>query len=460
MDGQSDTLHAARGFGRTLSKLLGTRSPHLKVASTAALVALLALVLVPLPTLADTTGNITVTAGIPFTAPTVQFQTIGGLPVAVTFNATSSISGTVVVTAGSTGRSAFFGISAPPGGTITVSTATVDGFSRATLALIRVLDASVSLPFMGVGPPVSAVIASCDTTTVSFALGTEATLCIPPACQAPGASLVVVPETDGFAPFPRDNRYFPETGYRIDNDTIFDYFSRRGGVDTFGYPVSRTFLLEGFTVQIFQRRVVQLDRQGQARLLNLLDPGLMPYTSFNGATFPGADIALLASAPDPTDSEAMLSFVKAHAPDSFNGLPVGFYQSFLNTVSFSTAFPGGAGDPNLLPGFDLEMWGIPTSDPVLDPNDSSFAYLRWQRGIMHYRTDCNCTEGILLGDYFKSIITGVNLPADLASEAKNSPFYKQYDPTAFLSEGLSTPSLLPNTNLLGAFQPFPFPFNP
>lgn len=40
---------------------------------------------------------------------------------------------------------------------------------------------------------------------------------------------------------PHDNRNFPQTGYRIDNDLIWNYFQARGGVNTFGYPVSRTF---------------------------------------------------------------------------------------------------------------------------------------------------------------------------------------------------------------------------
>src|SRR5579859_7479968 len=110
-----------------------------------------------------------------------------------------------------------------------------------------------------------------------------------------------------------DNRYFGQTAFRIDNDTIWDYFNRRGGVTTFGYPVSRTFLLQGFTVQFFQRRIVQLDSAGHARLLNVLDPGLMPYSSFNGATLPGLDSGLVASAPAPTDAMGTLNFVKAHA---------------------------------------------------------------------------------------------------------------------------------------------------
>ncbi len=247
---------------------------------------------------------------------------------------------------------------------------------------------------------------------------------------------------------PHDNRYFPQTGFRIDNDTIWDYFNRRGGVNTFGYPVSRTFLFQGFQVQFFQRRIVQLDQNGHARLLNVLDPGLMPYTSFNGASFPSIDSGLVASAPTSTDSGATLGFVQAHAPDSFQGMPVNFYRTFLDTVSASVAFPSG-GDSSLLPGFDLEMWGVPTSGVMVDPNNHNFVYLRFQRGILMYDDGCKCTQGVLLADYLKSVITGDNLPADLSQEAQDSPFYKQYDPTQ--PQWVHNPSLLPNTDLTNAF---------
>ena len=33
-----------------------------------------------------------------------------------------------------------------------------------------------------------------------------------------------------------DPRLFAQTGYRVDRDAFWDYFTRRGGVTTFGYP--------------------------------------------------------------------------------------------------------------------------------------------------------------------------------------------------------------------------------
>jgi hypothetical protein len=275
----------------------------------------------------------------------------------------------------------------------------------------------------------------------------------PPACTASGSPSTITdqPFQPVSQPVIHDEQYFPATGFRIDDPVIWDYFNRRGGINTFGFPVSRTFLFQGFIVQFFQRRIVQLAPNGQARLLNVLDPGLLPYTSFNFATFPAFDPALVASAPPATDAAGTLAFVQAHAPNSFAGFPVNFYQTFLNTVPASVVFPNGGGNPVLLPGFDLEMWGIPTSQPMQDPNNHNFVYLRWQRGIMHFSASCNCTQGILLADYLKSILTGQNLPADLAQESQNSPFSHQYDPNAL--NWVHNPSTLPDTSMINAFTP-------
>jgi len=218
-----------------------------------------------------------------------------------------------------------------------------------------------------------------------------------------------------------DERFFAQTGYRIDNDTIWDYFNRRGGVTSFGYPTSRQFMLQGFQVQFFQRRISQLDTNGRARLLNLLDPGLLPYANYNGSTFPGVDSALVASAPDPRDQPKTLQFVRDHAPDTFNGKPVNFHQTFIHSVSAQTAFP----------------------------NNNNFIYLRFQRGIMHYEAGCKCTRGILLADYLKAILTGQNLPTDVAQESKDSAFYKQYDPSQ--PKSIRNPSQLRESDLTHAF---------
>ena len=248
---------------------------------------------------------------------------------------------------------------------------------------------------------------------------------------------------------PSDPRFFAQTGYRIDNDAFWDFFQQRGNVRTFGYPVSRTFTLDGFQVQIFQREVMQLQPDGSVQTLNLLGPGLMPYTSFNGSTVPAPDATMQAATPpvsDPTYATDIITFVQNQAPNTFNGQQVNFGTTFFNTVAAQDA-PNA--DPALLPGFDLQIWGAPISQPVADPNNSQFIYQRFQRGIMMYDQSCTCTQGLLLADYFKSIMTGLDLPADVSQEAQGSRYSMQYAPGS--ANWIARPGDLPGSDLTNAF---------
>ncbi len=255
------------------------------------------------------------------------------------------------------------------------------------------------------------------------------------------------------APAPHDARYFSATGFRIDNDVFWDYFNRRGGIYTFGYPVSRTCTFLGFTTQFFQRAVLQLGPDGSARTMNVLDPGLMPYTKINGSTFPSPDQSISVSAPVPGSADydsRVQDFIRNYAPNQFEGLNVNFYQAFQNTVSLQDAFPQGGANPGLLPLLNLEIWGVPTSRPQRDPANQNFVYLRFQRGIMHYDASNGYTQGLLLADYLKSIITGSGLPSDLDAQASGSQFYHQYNPAK--PNWVDRPDQLPGTNFLYAFE--------
>lgn len=258
----------------------------------------------------------------------------------------------------------------------------------------------------------------------------------------------VAPATDQ----PRDQRYFNETGFRISDDAFWNYFHRRGGVRTFGYPVSRSFRLMGTEVQIFQRRVMQKQPNGQVGLLNVLDQDFMPYNSFNGAQVPPYDAALVATAPPPGSANyatAVLEYVRRVAPDQWMGLPVGFQRTFSSSVTAAEVFVGVPANPALLPGIQLELWGVPTSQPMADPNNSNFVFQRWQRGVMHYDRTTSSTQGLLLADYFKSILTGSNLPSDVADAARNSRFFQQYDPSR--PRSVARPDQLPDTDMTNAF---------
>jgi hypothetical protein len=61
------------------------------------------------------------------------------------------------------------------------------------------------------------------------------------------------------------------------------------------------------------------------------------------------------------------------------------------------------------------------------------------------------TEGILVADYLKSVITNKALPPDLAEEMRGSRYFNQYDPAA--ANWVRRPAELPNTNMTNAFEP-------
>ena len=278
----------------------------------------------------------------------------------------------------------------------------------------------------------------------------------PPAAAATPVPSVPAPPPQPVNDQPQDERYFFQTGYRIADDQFWDYFNKRGGVRTFGYPVSRKFRLLGSDVQIFQRRVMQKQANGQVGLLNVLDQDFMPYNSFNNAQIPAFDPAVVGTAPAPgapNYGQAILDYVKRVAPDQWNGLSVDFYSTFNNSVTAREVFGTVPAQPGILPGIDLELWGVPTSNPAPDPKNANFVYQRWQRGVMHYDKTTGTTQGLLLADYFKAIITGQNLPPDVADAAKNSRFFQQYNPAN--ARSLARPDQLPDTDLTGAFVPGP-----
>ena len=287
-------------------------------------------------------------------------------------------------------------------------------------------------------------------TAVTTAAATAATATTP----TPAATSVPAPAPQ----VAHDARYFTETGYRIDDDAIYAYFQGRGQVETFGFPVSRTFRFLGCQVQIFQRQVAQNCGSGSVQLMNVLDPEIFPYTRVNGSIFPGPDDALKNQTPQVGSANyatAILDFVRANAPDNFQGQPTNFMSTFFNSVSPQQA---GTNDPNLLGLFDLEIWGAPISRPQPDPSNTNFIYQRFQRGIMHY-TASQGTRGILLADYLKQIILGPTLPGgapnqtlppDLAQQAQGSKYFAQYCPGGTRWE--CRPNDLTDTDLTFAFE--------
>ncbi len=233
-----------------------------------------------------------------------------------------------------------------------------------------------------------------------------------------------------------DSRSFPDTGFTIQDDAIWNFFSQHGGTAVFGEPISREFMLYGYPVQLFERFGLVVLPDGTVQALELPGPGYLPYTGFNGSIVPATDGGVQATAPSVDQngySQRMTEYLMATVPDTVNGQPVDFYSTL------------GGSSP------DLAVWGAPTSQPTIDPNNPNVIYQRFQRGIMTYDATTGTTQGMLLGDYLKALLTGQNLPPDLALEAAQSPLLRQYDPSK--AQFLARPNALTNTDLTDAFTP-------
>src|SRR5207302_3538612 len=141
----------------------------------------------------------------------------------------------------------------------------------------------------------------------------------PPATPAPAAAPAPAPVAP---PMVHDDRYFSQTGYRIDNDDVWTFFQQFGGLSTFGFPVSRNMSFLGCPVQMFQRHIIQVCASQGAALINLLDPEIFPYTHVNGSVFPAPDPTMKSNTPQvgsPTYSTDIINFVNQNVPDTWNG---------------------------------------------------------------------------------------------------------------------------------------------
>jgi hypothetical protein len=235
-----------------------------------------------------------------------------------------------------------------------------------------------------------------------------------------------------------DQQYYPPTGFRVDDQAV-SFFQSRGTVDTFGYPISRLFTFLGCPVQMFQRLIIQLCPGAGPQLINLLDPDIFPYTRVNGSVFPTPDDSLKQRTPAVGSPEYanILAFIQTNTPDTFNGQPVNFWQTF--------SARGG-----------LEILGAPISQPQPDPTNASFIYMRFQRVILHFHPTTGggtITEPLLLADYLKQIMLGPNapsMPQDLQQQASGSRFFGQYCRGG--TRWLCRPDALGGTDLTFAFE--------
>ena len=125
---------------------------------------------------------------------------------------------------------------------------------------------------------------------------------------------------------------FQETGFAVADGPIGTYFAARGGVRTFGPPVSNAFPLLGATVQIFRDHVLKVEPNGAVSTVNLFAMGAIPFRNVGGRIIPDVDPYLVATAPVPGTPDyaaRVQAFIQETAPDQWEGMPVGFYKAFL-----------------------------------------------------------------------------------------------------------------------------------
>jgi hypothetical protein len=205
--------------------------------------------------------------------------------------------------------------------------------------------------------------------------------------------------------------------------------------------------------------MLQVLDDGTVVPVNLLEAPFLTYDSLGDLMLPPPSPILVAAAPNPSAPDyatRVQEFVLLSAPETFDGRETRFYSTYLGTVMFGDAFPDGNGDPNLLPGYDLEIWGVPTSLPgyrVIGPDqiDPSIVLQRWQRGVMLRDHAAEATTAAPLGWVVASILQGWDLPPGIAQPAASGPLWAQYDPNA--ENSVARPDELPNTNLTQAFEP-------
>jgi len=213
------------------------------------------------------------------------------------------------------------------------------------------------------------------------------------------------------------------TGYTIADDAVWAFYGQHGESATFGEPISREFTFLGSPVQVFRNAALQVRPDGSVQLMQLTDPGLLPYTHLNGLTVPAADpaVAFITPSQDQPNYTARLQvFLHSSVPDSWSGQAVNFWSTYA------------AADGS-------DVWGMPTSAPRADPNNPHFIYQRFQNGILLYDSTSGTTQALPMGEFLKDILTGQNMPADLASQAASSPLLR--------GSGLTS------TNLTNAFVP-------
>jgi polysaccharide biosynthesis protein PslG len=257
-------------------------------------------------------------------------------------------------------------------------------------------------------------------------------------------------ETELDAPLDQqsDPRMFPETGFAVTDQDVWDFYNARGGPATFGYPISRMFQFRDLDTQFFERQVVVKVAGQGVGLINVMD--LLPYSPIDGYQIPTSDPGWVAGAPSLTapDFPALASaYVADWVPDVWREQPVNFRTLLVSSI------PGSLYQGNLQAQVvaAVQIWGFPVSQVTQDPQRPSIWAQRFQRGVAVYNAENRTSRFLPFGSYLYRVIAGSLQPEDLANQARNSGLWAQYNPLE--PRWVNRPNLLPQTNLTMAFRP-------
>ncbi len=298
-------------------------------------------------------------------------------------------------------------------------------------------------PEFGAGPAAAAGATENDSSAVA----------VPSAVALPVSAPVARPAADA--------RYFAGTGYRVANRYFFRYFQQHGGSRTLGQPISNQFRYLGFPVQLYENRMLLLQPDNTVFVVPLGNSDAFPFTTVNGMTIPANDPSIAAMMPQdpnaPDYSQQTLAAVYQLVPDTMpDGTQVNFLTTYLNSVTYQEAFPAGDQPQELLPYVAFQVWGRPLTNAVPDPNNPSMIYQRFENGIMAYDGNAGTTTSLPLGSWLASLLTGQNVPSDLASAAQGGRFINQYQ-AGGPPPARARPDELPDSDLTNAFVPPPAP---
>ena len=133
---------------------------------------------------------------------------------------------------------------------------------------------------------------------------------------------VVVPPAN-VAAQQTDARLFPQTGYRVGDDAVLVVLHeawRRADVRLPGLqPVHAP---RASRSRSSSEPCLQLRPDGAVAMMNVLDDGMLPYTTINGSTFPASDPEVIKRQPkvgEPDYHEKALQFVQGQRPRHLAG---------------------------------------------------------------------------------------------------------------------------------------------